>query len=552
MPPNLNTLQSPGKPLDPATRLFFEARMQHYFGTVRVHTDASAADTATAMGARAYTAGRDIVFGSGEYFTGSKDGVRLLAHELTHVVQQRQGVSIEGGMGRAGDVYERQADAVADAVVAGRPVGSLLSSRAAPADTGRSVTIQRQQAQNASPATPDKEPEETLVSEGDFMRKAVIDSARRRRDGAIPIVSAEEREDVRTGYPRPNAEGKIVQTRTPMPNYTTCVELANQTFADANKERSATLHRDYKETKAAGRMLFNTKQLLDQDFALKADIAVNRQAMERIKVPLEHKLDKRGNEIGLKPRLAIALAAQAEVETEQKRLDTQMTGLNEELVALRTARDAAASDKPQQKALDRQIAEKRQEIVRHKSKITNMRQKKLGLVQMAAQLNKAIGSIDREGVKLQAKIDKSQAKLDKIAVDGDMIVRPQLPLTTQPKPGEYILLGAGVAQNYGVKKETNVTLGKGAFKHIAVFVSAVDTPSPTNNPNEKWQLWRSIDGGGLTSEYNAIKVCLNDLRVVPAQSTNPWFVSKTTLIGWIDMDKLAAKNPTPKAAAAGD
>ncbi len=72
-------------------REFFEQRFDYDFGGVRLHHGPEAAESARSLGARAYTHGRDIVFGSGEYSPGSKAASRLLAHELTHVVQQGAG-----------------------------------------------------------------------------------------------------------------------------------------------------------------------------------------------------------------------------------------------------------------------------------------------------------------------------------------------------------------------------------------------------------------------------------------------------------------------------
>lgn len=81
-------LSSSGQPLDPATRGLMESRFGHDFGNVRVHADAQAADSARQIDAAAYTSGSDIVFGGGRYETSSPTGLHLLAHELTHVVQQ--------------------------------------------------------------------------------------------------------------------------------------------------------------------------------------------------------------------------------------------------------------------------------------------------------------------------------------------------------------------------------------------------------------------------------------------------------------------------------
>jgi hypothetical protein len=82
-------LGSPGRPLGPSERRFFEPRFERDFGDVRVHDDPEAARSAQSAGALAYTVGRDIVFGPGQYRPGSADGKKLLAHELAHVVQQR-------------------------------------------------------------------------------------------------------------------------------------------------------------------------------------------------------------------------------------------------------------------------------------------------------------------------------------------------------------------------------------------------------------------------------------------------------------------------------
>jgi hypothetical protein len=82
------TLNSPGQPLDAETRAFFEPRFEHDFSHVRLHTSESAAQSARALDARAYTAGSNIVFGDGKYAPETTEGKELLAHELAHVVQQ--------------------------------------------------------------------------------------------------------------------------------------------------------------------------------------------------------------------------------------------------------------------------------------------------------------------------------------------------------------------------------------------------------------------------------------------------------------------------------
>ena len=82
-------LSSSGQQLNVETRAFMEPRFGHDFSGVRVHTDAKAAASAHAVNALAYTVGRDIVFGMGQYAPGTNEGKHLLAHELTHVIQQQ-------------------------------------------------------------------------------------------------------------------------------------------------------------------------------------------------------------------------------------------------------------------------------------------------------------------------------------------------------------------------------------------------------------------------------------------------------------------------------
>jgi hypothetical protein len=84
----INALRGGGQPLDPAPRAFMEPRFGRNFSQVRVHTDNQAVKAAQAVNARAFTMGSDIVFGNRQYEPKTREGKRLLAHELTHVMQQ--------------------------------------------------------------------------------------------------------------------------------------------------------------------------------------------------------------------------------------------------------------------------------------------------------------------------------------------------------------------------------------------------------------------------------------------------------------------------------
>lgn len=88
-PPIVNTvLNSPGRPMDVPARSFMESRFGRDFGGVRIHTDRTAAESAQAVDAHAYTVGQHIVFDQGKYEPHSAAGQQLLAHELAHTVQQ--------------------------------------------------------------------------------------------------------------------------------------------------------------------------------------------------------------------------------------------------------------------------------------------------------------------------------------------------------------------------------------------------------------------------------------------------------------------------------
>jgi|SRR5829696_3214609 len=93
MAPSLvhETLNSPGAPLDSTTRTYMEQRFAHDFDNVRVHTGGQADAAARHTNSLAFTLGNDVVFREGQYAPHSNEGRRLLAHELTHVVQQSAG-----------------------------------------------------------------------------------------------------------------------------------------------------------------------------------------------------------------------------------------------------------------------------------------------------------------------------------------------------------------------------------------------------------------------------------------------------------------------------
>jgi len=115
-------LAGTGSPLDLAARREMESRFGHDFGSVRIHTDAQAAESARSVGALAYTVGSHVVFGASQYAPSTRAGRHLLAHELTHTIQQRSGLELqrqEAEVSSPTDAAEAEADRTADAVAGG-------------------------------------------------------------------------------------------------------------------------------------------------------------------------------------------------------------------------------------------------------------------------------------------------------------------------------------------------------------------------------------------------------------------------------------------------
>lgn len=107
--------RSGGAPLDAGTRTRVAEALGDPLDDVKVHTDSTAAALARSVDARAFTTGSDIYFGAGEYRPQEAAGAHLLAHELTHVVQQRGGpTSGPLTVTEPGDTHELEAEAVAD------------------------------------------------------------------------------------------------------------------------------------------------------------------------------------------------------------------------------------------------------------------------------------------------------------------------------------------------------------------------------------------------------------------------------------------------------
>ncbi|MGW0841672.1 eCIS core domain-containing protein [Streptomyces sp. NPDC002787] len=141
-----DVLRTGGRPLDEATRGDMEARLGADFSDVRIHDDAAARASAAEVGARAYTSGSHVVIGEGG---GDR---HTLAHELTHVIQQRQGpvAGTDNGSGlrisNPGDAYERAAEAnAARALSQPAPMAPVAAQRSVAAPPSAGTSVQRRE-----------------------------------------------------------------------------------------------------------------------------------------------------------------------------------------------------------------------------------------------------------------------------------------------------------------------------------------------------------------------------------------------------------------------
>jgi hypothetical protein len=113
----LTSQKGGGSPLSDEVRSFMEPRIGADFSQVRVHTDGEAVQMNRELGAQAFTHGSDVYFGAGKYNPGSSDGKRLLAHELTHVVQQTGAVQCKLTSSPQGYNHEQEAEPMAEQVM---------------------------------------------------------------------------------------------------------------------------------------------------------------------------------------------------------------------------------------------------------------------------------------------------------------------------------------------------------------------------------------------------------------------------------------------------
>jgi hypothetical protein len=214
----LEVLRTPGQALDVETRAEMEARFGHDFGHVRVHADAKAAASAWTVNALAYTVGRDVAFASGQYRPRTRRGRELLAHELSHVVQQEARAAQPAAVpviARGTGEHEREARAAAARVSAG--------SHAAVTPGSAPLALQRQ------PRSPEavEEGEKPAVAAISLSPRTIPDVELTAQTG-LPDKSATARgarDEAEASGPTVGASVKATAKPGEAPEVTTNVEL---------------------------------------------------------------------------------------------------------------------------------------------------------------------------------------------------------------------------------------------------------------------------------------------------------------------------------------
>jgi hypothetical protein len=493
----------------PSQALPHADRIQQLFGrhdvsSIQAHVGGEAAATAGAMGARAYATGNHVVL-------GQATDLHTVAHEAAHVVQQRGGVQLKGGVGQAGDSYERHADHVADAVVAGRSAEGLLD-RAPGGGSGTGIQKDDNPAAPAAAATPAGGTGAPAAAapaadetRGDQLRKAVLAAAEQRLASKTEIVSEAKIQDVREGMVRfklgTTADGQDIEVRvpldTPMKNFTTCIEFGGQTFRDGTKA----IAKDGKEQQRLVQLLPKIMMILNQETQINTSLELFQKSIHNFDKPIA---DNQG-------RIA------------------KLQGEVDELKA-----KEPTGNKAQDSATNQVIQAK--ESALH-------------------QIDAAVAQVEREKQKIQDKINKLKADAAALDAKDDALIRFTPNTTARPKPGEYVLLGAAGAQSYGVSDATKFTLAKGAFKHIAVFKESLPAapadPSKVKDPNEKWEEWHTIDGGGVEPHATTFYIRLTDGMIFWQKPGTPWAAANSSLIGWIDANRLLGPEGPDGPGAAG-
>jgi hypothetical protein len=162
----INQQRSGGQPLDGAVQTKLGTAMGQDFSNVHVHTSPEAHTLNQQLGAKAFTTGQDIYFREGAYAPHTSSGQELIAHELTHVVQQGSGAVSSGGrmkVNAPGDQFEQEADAVAKTVASSDTTPAI--QRQEEDDEIQTRRVQRQEEEEEAVQMQEEEDEEIQMQE---------------------------------------------------------------------------------------------------------------------------------------------------------------------------------------------------------------------------------------------------------------------------------------------------------------------------------------------------------------------------------------------------
>jgi hypothetical protein len=175
---------SSGQPLDRPTQALMQSRLGHDFSDVRVHADGQATESAKSVNAHAYTVGTNVVFQADKYSPGTESGQKMLAHELTHVVQQKagpvDGTPASGGISvsHPSDPFEQAAERNAEQAM------SSNAPAAAPAMATQATSLQREG------------DDEEEVQTSSVQREAAGEEEETVQESAVQREAGEEEEEV--------------------------------------------------------------------------------------------------------------------------------------------------------------------------------------------------------------------------------------------------------------------------------------------------------------------------------------------------------------------
>jgi hypothetical protein len=480
---------------------------RHDVSDVQAHVGGPAAAAARAMGASAYAVGDQVAF-------REAPSLHTAAHEAAHVVQQRGGVQLQGGVGAAGDAYERHADAVADAVVAGGTAEPLLdalrgggSGAAAP-----SSAVQRRSAQEPAADIDRGHPENP---------SAVIASDTTGPDGVRRVTWDDgERAEIQpngdvTWYRPDGSFGGSVTAGTAVaapggpPDAAAATPGAPPAVTPGDQVRAAIYESAQKWLNSQEE--FMTKEAIDKVRGSKANYSTCRDFVSKV--------------------LGEARSATGETQ-DISSLVTALQALLDQEIELRAAVEA---DKKSEAMFD-------PEILRVRSEIEELQQNPKTPPARVKSLQRYLDDMLSKRATRERKTAKDQAKLD-TAQQGSKAFRratPGLPTSLRPKKGDILRIVTAETREYSVAGAAGATLQKGSFLHTAVF----DRIDGLGGPNE---LWHTIDGGGSKATDGLSGAG------TPFDPATLRF-GRAALEGWIDMADLvngnaSAATPGKPAAA---